>query len=75
MPFAAMAFAVTISFLAAMLPPITLGGRTSADPLYPAAPGYLLPWEGGQIHEVTQGEETGFTHNGTAAYAFDFNLN
>jgi murein DD-endopeptidase MepM/ murein hydrolase activator NlpD len=76
MPFAATAFAVAITCVAAILPPITIGGRTSGDePLFPAAPGYLLPWEGGQIHEVTQGEETSFTHNATAAYAFDFDLN
>lgn len=76
MPFAAALFAVTVTFFAAIVPPITVGGRTPGDdPLFPAAPGYLLPWEGGQIHAVTQGEETSFTHNGLAAYAFDFNLN
>jgi murein DD-endopeptidase MepM/ murein hydrolase activator NlpD len=45
------------------------------EPEYPAAAGYLLPWAGGEIHAVTQGEDTSFTHNGLAAYAFDFDLN
>lgn len=76
MPFVASFFAVAITFVAAIAPPIALGPRTvTDDPLYPAAPGYLLPWEGGQIHSVTQGEETTFTHNGAAAYAFDFDMN
>lgn len=76
MPFVASFFAVAVTFVAAIAPPIALGPRTvSDDPLFPAAPGYLLPWEGGQIHAVTQGEETSFTHNGAAAYAFDFDLN
>jgi hypothetical protein len=42
--------------------------------LYPAPVGYLLPWEGGTTHAVTQGEETTFTHNGLAAYAYDFDM-
>jgi murein DD-endopeptidase MepM/ murein hydrolase activator NlpD len=49
--------------------------ETGQGPVYPAPPGYLLPWAGGSIHDVTQGEETTFTHNGRTAYAFDFNLN
>jgi murein DD-endopeptidase MepM/ murein hydrolase activator NlpD len=62
-----------------MLSTIPTAGLPSRDPgpgpVYPAPPGYLLPWEGGRIHDVTQGEETTFTHNGRLAYAFDFNLN
>ena len=76
MPFAASFVAIAVTFVAAIAPPIAIGPRTAGDdPLFPAAPGYLLPWEGGQIHGVTQGEETSFTHNGAAAYAFDFDLN
>ena len=48
--------------------PAAAPGRRSRQP------GYLLPWAGGEIHSVTQGEETTLTHNGTAAYAFDFDL-
>lgn len=58
----------------AITPIINIPGGAEESPVYPAPPGYLLPWQGGQIHSVTQGEETGFTHNGTAAYAFDFDL-
>ncbi|HEY7801227.1 MAG TPA: peptidoglycan DD-metalloendopeptidase family protein [Dehalococcoidia bacterium] len=77
MPFFASALAVTVTLVAALLPPLhTPGVPDSQRPaVYPAPPGYLLPWPGGQIHAVTQGEETSFTHNGTAAYAFDFDLN
>ena len=53
--------------------PSSIGIR-SDGPRFPAPEGYLLPWEGGRIHTVTQGEETTFTHNGLAAYAFDFDL-
>ena len=70
------AFAVAFSLLAAITPAINLpGGDSRPEPQYPAPPGYLLPWAGGDIHAVTQGEDTSFTHNGLAAYAFDFDLN
>jgi hypothetical protein len=49
-------------------------GDETNEGLFPAPPGYLLPWPGGEIQSVTQGEETSFTHNGLAAYAFDFDL-
>ena len=48
--------------------------RKDDGPQFPAPAGYLLPWAGGEIHAVNQGEETSFTHNGLAAYAFDFDL-
>lgn len=71
-------FASTIltgaSFLAAIVPGVSLPGGHSDKPQFPAPPGYLLPWAGGAIHIVAQGEETGFTHNGIAAYAYDFDL-
>lgn len=67
-------FAVTV--VAAVTSAISMpGGGASEEELYPAPPGYLLPWAGGEIHSVTQGEETSFTHNGLAAYAYDFDLN
>ena len=66
----------TVTLIAAVLPPIVVGGeKREADPVFPAQPGYLLPWEGGEIQDVTQGEETSFTHNGGAAYAFDIGMN
>jgi len=69
------AVTVAITFVAAIAPPIHIPGQSkSEDGRYPAPPGYLLPWAGGEIHNVTQGEETTFTHNGTTAYAFDFDL-
>lgn len=76
MALVASAFALSVTFIAAILPPVDLGSDC-ADPaeLYPAPPGYLLPWAGGEIQTVTQGEETTFTHNGVAAYAFDFGMN
>lgn len=52
------------------MPGLTNGGK----PPFPAPPGYLLPWAGGELHSVSQGEETSLTHNGAAAYAFDFDL-
>ena len=55
--------------------PAGVGLRKDTGPQFPAPAGYLLPWAGGEIHAVSQGEETPFTHNGLAAYAFDFNLN
>jgi murein DD-endopeptidase MepM/ murein hydrolase activator NlpD len=58
----------------AITPIISMPGGSAENPVYPAPPGYLLPWAGGEIHSVTQGEETAFTHNGVAAYAFDFDL-
>jgi murein DD-endopeptidase MepM/ murein hydrolase activator NlpD len=74
--FFASAFAVSVSLIAAVVPAINLPGHAGGEqPLFPAPPGYLLPWAGGELHDVTQGEETTFTHNGPAAYAFDFNLN
>ena len=66
-----------VSIIAAVLPPIGMSGfgsPHSAQPPFPAPPGYLLPWGGGETHTVTQTEETTFTHNGTAAYAIDFDL-
>ncbi len=74
MPFLATFFAVSVTMVAAIMPAFDLASTASDHRAYPAAPGYLLPWAGGEIHEVTQGEETGLTHNGHAAYAFDFNL-
>ncbi len=73
----ASALAATITIVAALLPPLHVPGVPDGQkpPLYPAPPGYLLPWHGGEIHSVTQGEDTPFTHNGLAAYAFDFDLN
>jgi murein DD-endopeptidase MepM/ murein hydrolase activator NlpD len=49
-------------------------GGSGQEPLFPAPPGYVLPWAGGEIHSVTQGEDTSFTHNGAAAYGVDFDL-
>ena len=66
-----------VAIVAAVLPPLGTSGFGAAhggEPPYPAPPGYLLPWGGGETHTVTQSEETTFTHNGTAAYAFDFDL-
>ncbi len=70
------AFAAAVTIVAALVPPLHVPGMpdSQAPPAYPAPAGYLLPWPGGQIHSVTQGEETPFTHNGFAAYAFDFDL-
>jgi len=71
------ALAASITIVAAIMPPLGIPGlsTTHADvPPFPAPPGYLLPWGGGEIHTVTQSEETTFTHNGRAAYAFDFDL-
>ena len=42
--------------------------RKDDGPQFPAPAGYLLPWAGGEIHAVNQGEETSFTHNGLAAH-------
>jgi murein DD-endopeptidase MepM/ murein hydrolase activator NlpD len=76
MGFLASAILTAVAFIAASIPSINLpGGRNGNDDLYPAPPGYLLPWGGGRIHTVTQGEETTFTHNGLAAYGFDFDMN
>ncbi|MEX2225555.1 MAG: M23 family metallopeptidase [Dehalococcoidia bacterium] len=69
------AVAVAVTFVAAIAPPIHIPGQQKGEEgRFPAAPGYLLPWAGGEIHSVTQGEETTFTHNGSTAYAFDFDL-
>ena len=78
--FAASALAVSVTFVAALVPPISgpvplPSGPSGGGPAYPAPAGYLLPLAGGEIHGVTQGEETTFTHNGTAAYAYDFDMN
>jgi murein DD-endopeptidase MepM/ murein hydrolase activator NlpD len=64
-----------IMLIGAALPSVRVpgAGREDAE-VFPAPPGYLLPWAGGEIHAVTQGEETTFTHNGVAAYGFDFDL-
>ncbi len=69
-------FTASITVIAAILPAIDLPGHgaPAGPPPYPAPPGYVLPWPGGEIHRVTQGEETSLTHNGSAAYAFDFDL-
>lgn len=75
MSFFAAAITAGFSIVMAVTPAINLPGGSDAKPEYPAPPGYLLPWAGGEIHSVTQGEDTGFTHNGLAAYAFDFDLN
>lgn len=76
MGFLASAFLSVVALIAATIPTINLpGGRDPDDELFPAPPGYLLPWAGGRIHSVTQGEETTFTHNGLAAYGFDFDMN
>ncbi len=72
----ASAFLGTVTLVLAVTPSIHLpGGGNGEEPLFPAPPGYLLPWAGGEIHSVTQGEDTSLTHNGQAAYAFDFGLN
>jgi murein DD-endopeptidase MepM/ murein hydrolase activator NlpD len=77
LPFLASAFAISITLVAALVPPIHVPGVSDPNRpnVYPAPPGYQLPWAGGEIHTVTQGENTNFTHNGLAAYAFDFDLN
>ena len=66
-----------MTLVAALVPALHIPGMPDSQrpPLYPAQPGYLLPWAGGEIHSVSQGEDTPFTHNGLAAYAFDFDLN
>lgn len=75
MPLFAAAIAAAVTVVAAIVPAIDLSGRPTAPrPEFPAPAGYLLPWAGGQIHAVTQGEETTLTHNVAAAYAFDFDL-
>lgn len=63
------------SLVLAVTPAISFGSGSDHGALYPAPPGYLLPWAGGEIHSVTQGEDTTFTHNGLTAYALDFDLN
>ncbi len=42
----------------------------------PSAPDeyYRLPWKGGTVEKVTQGNNTQFTHKGDGKYAFDFRL-
>ena len=75
MLFVASWFAAAVTIVAAIVPAIDLRLPGRSQPEFPAPPGYLLPWAGGEIHSVTQGEETTLTHNGTAAYAFDFDLN
>jgi murein DD-endopeptidase MepM/ murein hydrolase activator NlpD len=75
LPFLASFVAVSVSVVAAILPAIAIPGHPgTTGPAFPAPPGYLLPWTGGELHRVSQGEETSLTHNGTAAYAFDFDL-
>ncbi len=75
MAFFASALLGSVTLIAAIVPAINIPGRPGTGaPLFPAPPGYLLPWAGGEIHTVSQGEETTFTHNGLAAYAFDFDL-
>ena len=74
MTFIASAFIFTFSIIAAIMPAIHIPASGGEPPAFPSPPGYVLPWAGGEIHAVTQGEETAFTHNGLAAYAFDFDL-
>ncbi len=74
MTFLASAFVFTFTFLGAIVPAINIPSSGGEAPAFPAPPGYVLPWAGGEIHTLTQGEETSFTHNGQAAYAFDFDL-
>jgi murein DD-endopeptidase MepM/ murein hydrolase activator NlpD len=68
------ALAGCVAIVASVIPPINIPRNTGGDPPFPAPPGYLLPWAGGEIQSVTQSEETVFTHNGLAAYAYDFDL-
>ena len=75
MSFIAAGIGFAFSLVLAVTPAIALGGSSAEGGVYPAPPGYLLPWAGGEIHSVTQGEDTTFTHNGLTAYAFDFDLN
>jgi murein DD-endopeptidase MepM/ murein hydrolase activator NlpD len=71
----ASALVASCTLIAAIVPAINISGRPGTEPpLFPAPPGYVLPWAGGEIHGVSQGEETTFTHNGLSAYAFDFDL-
>jgi murein DD-endopeptidase MepM/ murein hydrolase activator NlpD len=73
--FFAAALGLSVTVICAIVPGINMPGHPGGGPPpFPAPAGYLLPWAGGEIHSVTQGEETPFTHNGTAAYAFDFDL-
>jgi murein DD-endopeptidase MepM/ murein hydrolase activator NlpD len=73
--FFASALFASCTLIAAIVPAINIPGRPGTEPpLFPAPPGYVLPWAGGEIHTTTQGEETTFTHNGLNAYAFDFDL-
>lgn len=75
MAFFASAIFGAVTLIAAIVPAINIPGRPGTEtPLFPAVPGYVLPWAGGEIHAVSQGEETTFTHNGLTAYAFDFDL-
>ena len=75
MAFFASALVASCTLIAAIVPAINISGRPGTEPpLFPAPPGYLLPWAGGEIHTTSQGEETTFTHNGLNAYAFDFDL-
>jgi hypothetical protein len=74
--FFASALVASVTLIAAIVPAINIPGHPGTEaPIFPAPAGYLLPWAGGEIHDVTQGEETTFTHNGLSAYAFDFDLN
>lgn len=75
MAFLASALVASFTLIAAIVPAINIPGRPGTEPpLFPAPPGYLLPWAGGEIQQITQGEETTFTHNGLNAYAFDIDL-
>ena len=35
---------------------------------------YKLPWPGGRSFQCTQGNRSGFSHTGRAAYAWDFGM-
>jgi murein DD-endopeptidase MepM/ murein hydrolase activator NlpD len=75
LPFLASLVAFSLPLLAAVVPNFgPPSDSTPAQPPFPAPPGYMLPWIAGDAHAVTQGEDTTLTHNGLAAYAFDFDL-
>jgi murein DD-endopeptidase MepM/ murein hydrolase activator NlpD len=73
-PYLAAVAGFVVTLVLSVTPAIHIPGGSGSDPVYPAPPGYVLPWAGGEIHGATQGEDTSFTHNGLAAYAIDFDL-
>ncbi len=75
MAFFASALGIGVTLVASIVPAINIPGHAGGQtPPFPAPAGYVLPWAGGEIHAITQGEETSFTHNGAAAYAFDIDM-